>query len=701
MTYALASAVLIGSLSGCSSIIPEDVTKYPMVSGLTNQEIMDYYAKQTSFDSIVTKDVVVHEANYETYPITGDKEQKLKDMTGQAEALLGNMEYEYTEENESVLTPDSFHYIKSYLNDKKIDKGEIKSVEGALGYYFVTVEYPLSARGTGTFTQKTAYLGVNGAFVEDMFGEDSIDMGFLRNAADKLNKYYEENRINTVATLDEGSGIITFGEGNGDSELPPMNNSPEQPENPDSAGDENPDEMEAPGDDEEDADTSDTELDEQETNEDGETVEGEGETEPEEDIPVNPVNIENQVVTQRTPMLDASWFNSIVGSSKTHSAYMPALEQVYNIPENEGYIGGIGINSIGDNGLKTFNFDRNAISGTLKLVYVFKDTVDGSGNIVATNVYPTEMNINTGINSASNSVSIPEFLQTEFEKILERADRATLNIDLPALTSGHIYENVGYGVLRGYENDHVNLLKQMSTIRTVIARSNTTNEYLLEVETVKQEGARDVDCYGTYREKSFVTIKQVDNYFLITDWFTYTRQVQKEPEINPDSATEKRIVALGLSGEVSDDSKKHVNELLSDLYRASTARKLNGPYTVGDKEYERGMYDCFNSDPSMLSSESKEYMNSALRNRLLKYGTNVESEYKGIVTSWIGGADNQVELMTEELITYQGRSDALYMRVYYLVSNMEDRWVIDEMTVIEEDELSGAELDNAASRINK
>jgi hypothetical protein len=113
------------------------------------------------------------------------------------------------------------------------------------------------------------------------------------------------------------------------------------------------------------------------------------------------------------------------------------------------------------------------------------------------------------------------------------------------------------------------------------------------------------------------------------------------------------------------------------------------------------MYDCFDSDTTMLSSDEYEYMNSLLRNKLIKYGTSTPATMTGTVTSWIGGYDNQAEFMTEELITYSGTNTGYYAQVYYLVSKMNDVWVIDERTVIDDREVTGSDLDSIKSRLGQ
>ena len=200
-------------------------------------------------------------------------------------------------------------------------------------------------------------------------------------------------------------------------------------------------------------------------------------------------------------------------------------------------------------------------------------------------------------------------------------------------------------------------------------------------------------------------VQQLASKFIITDWVKVSRKLAVEPEIDPDTATLKRLVALNLSGDVSDETRVEIKNLLGALYTAGTNRLLRGPKEITNGgqtiKLEKGMYDCFDNDPSMLSTEKLEYMNSQLRNTLIKYGVNTSSLYTGTVTEWIGGYVNQAEFTTEELVTYTGTGEGQYMQVYYLVSKMNDNWVIDERKIIDEYKVSGTDLENIKARVGQ
>lgn len=708
LSLGLIGTMAVTSLTGCNLNIMDDATKYPLVSALTTQEVVDFYSEALKYDSVITKNLDVQQTTYELKDVSDDKKSKLTDLQSKAETILGNMEYEYSKENAAIVSEDTFNYIKSYLNGNKLTDGEIKSIQGALGYYFVDVDYDVTSRSIGTFTQKTSLMGINGAFVQDPYdGIDKIDSTFLSTAVDKLNTYYAANKINKQASFDESSGVFTETETDGIIDNSAVvDDTGSEIDTTDMTDEEIPQaSMNDLLDDEAESVEGTEESDEALTT-DEETTEETGETAEDEIVDTTQgVSYTTMSSDDRVCKINVEEFNNVVGSSHKNAAYMPTLSEVYNIPSNEGTIGGIGIYPSGGNGLGLFGFDRSQISGTLTLRYVFKDTVDGSGDMIGVNIYPSNETINTGFTSADSNVMIPEFLRTEFEKLLERADRANIDFILPSLLGGNIYNDMGFAVLRGYEHNSVNLLKQMSTIRQVMARDSENNSYLLEVETTRIEGPKDVDCYGTYRDKSYVVIQQQGDKFIITDWMRMSRQTVDEPSINPDSATEKRLVALNLSGEVQDSQKKAIKSLLTDWYNSGTYRVLNGPKDVNYKgqtvTVEKGMYDCFNNDTTMLSSDDKEYMNSQVRTLLTKYGSDVNATFTGTVTEWIGGYDNQAEFTTEELISYDGRSTGEYMTVYYLVSSIEGDWVIDERTVLNQQTVEGNDLTDIQSRIAK
>ena len=54
---------------------------------------------------------------------------------------------------------------------------------------------------------------------------------------------------------------------------------------------------------------------------------------------------------------------------------------------------------------------------------------------------------------------------------------------------------------------------------------------------------------------------------------------------------------------------------------------------------------------------------------------------------------------TEEIMVYGDKQAARYFRTYYLMSNMNDTWYIDEMKVLDTEELDAGDIDSYYSRI--
>lgn len=721
------------SLTGCNSFISEDVASYPLAATMTSAELVDYYAKALEYDSVVSRNVNVHETRYEVRDIEGEKSELLKDLASQCEAILGLNEYKPTEESLKLVSSDTYNYIKGVIDNEVLSDGKVQNITGALGYYFVDVQYNISSKQPGTFKDAVNIVGLNGAFHKDYLGNYIVDEQYMSVIVSRLNEYYYSNGINKCATYDANASTIKVLNDTApivSNEYAEVNPAGEYDDQSDITGDtdivdeltegtegETDDILNAPGDEnEQDTDISDIET--TETSEDSEisTEDTDNNSEEieatEEVLPVTPVEEESvqntaseiresttnyTIVTpdSRRLQLNTALINKIIGSSAGEAAMIPNLDMIYIKPGTEGTISGLGIYPAGDDGLKTFGFDRDELAGTITLRYVFKDDSEGSGDILGVNVYAIEEEITNGINMSSNNVLIPEFLQSEFEQIIERADRAIVNDDLAGMLSGNIFEDIGVGILRGYKDKNTGIQKYMSTIRQVINRDTANNSYLLEVETTTIEGAKDVDSYGTYKDISYVVVQQQGNKFIITDWCRVSRTMTNEPAIDPDSNVQKRLIALNLAGTISDDSKDDIKALLGNLYTAGTNRLLRGPKDIvvgGEtKTLNKGMYDCFSSDASILSSDELEYENSTLRNVLVKHGTDIQAVYSGTVTEWIGGYEDQAEFTTEELVTYQGLNRGYYMQVYYLAHIENDEWVIAERTVLDEYEITDAE----------
>ena len=133
----------------------------------------------------------------------------------------------------------------------------------------------------------------------------------------------------------------------------------------------------------------------------------------------------------RQSPLDVSLYNEVAGMSLTQTAMMPKLSMVYNYP-TAGSLGGYGIYPQGAFTLKEFGYNRSEMSGTATLRYVFKKDLMDPTKLDFQNVYVTSYKLDNAPEIDEQTVA-PDFVFTEAENAVERADRAICNNDIYAL----------------------------------------------------------------------------------------------------------------------------------------------------------------------------------------------------------------------------------------------------------------------------
>lgn len=725
LVVAMASVLL----TGCGNNAEQKVKEVPLQNSLTMQEVVDYYASTYKYDDTVES--IEKNSKYEFYDIEGSLRERLVDFAMQINNALTYKTYDDAIKGvkaesgidvEQLIDRSTYNYIKSYLDYMVLrEECEIASVTGAVGYYYVDVKYTYRERyDSGSFNGNIDYVGLHGAFRKDVSGLDTIDNNFLEAVVEKVNEYaelygYDERLVLGSegfavirAALDEEYNFDIFESMKEELSNVYEENNENLESNTDESNSETEEETEESSSETEDVTEEVEQTSEEETTEEVEVV-TEEETEKASIVDNNTsvkeglLSVQKGSYGERKLSYRLDVVNDIVGYSTSVLAYMPELEVVFNIPDVEGAISGNGIYPRGTMGLTDFGVVSDDVRGELTLRFVIKEDSNGTGNLTGVNVYVLSDTNDVSVEYESDGV-IPSFITEEMNKLIERADRATLDFLISPLFDGSIFTDIGVGVLRGYEYNNANVIRQMSVVRDILSRQVNSNKYLLDVETTRVEGSKGADVYARYTDKSYFTVEQIGDKFLITDVFRYSREIEDEPQIYPDSAELQRIIENGLSGEVSEEAKANVTSLLNEWYMAGTARVLNGPkevtYEGVNVTLNKGMYDCFTSNTELLSTNDKEYMNSEMRNVLTKMGTSVGAKYSGNIIQWLGGTDNQVEITTEELVAYEGMDAGVYMEVYYLVSCINGGWTINERKVLSESDVSGTELDNLKARIN-
>ena len=677
----LVVAMSIGLLSGCGKVTAENAD---LRSYASTQEVLEYYAQAMNYDTIISRNVDGEDTGYVMNEVKDDtKKAELLKVYETTKNYLASNDYVANQDTIKYLDTSNYNYIRALLNDKALEatNGDLE-VKQALGYYFITEQFKIKPSNIGSFKDTISLIGINGTFYKDYLDIDRTDNMYITNLVTKMNEYFTKEGLSYNAAFDGSALHIT----DSNSSTPIIDYSTTTIEEPE----------------QEPVVTSQAEQSTPAQTPTTETPAVPETTEVQEHVVEVPEVVDNTItesepsIASRTTGIDIKLINSVVGYGN-NTAYIPDLSIIYNYPDSNG-ISGIGLYPSGALGLSEFGFDRSSLDGTCELTFVYKEDLAGRNEFSLVNIYSPYWEITTGF-SSNNDNLIPEFLEKEFSVLIDRADRVIVNCDITGLASGSVFADVGMGVLQGYKSQYTNILRQISTVRRLISRDIKNNAYLLEVETFVQEGSKSADAYGSYKDKNYVVVQQINNDFIITDWMTMSHQMVVEPDIDPDASNLKRITALGLTGDVTDETKEQVIKLLNNLYTASTNRQLYDSYDDNGNIESYGMYDRFNSNVEMLSSSSKESINSKLRSLLVREGVATQASMYGTVTEWIGGTENQVELTTEELIVYEGKNLGTYLKCYYLVSCMEDTWVIDELQILEEESISGEAVNNTLSRL--
>lgn len=694
----------IMSLAGCSKT--QKINELPTTGFSSTKDVRDYYKAQMNYDNVVTRTSDVNYTSYEKHSVDTATSEKILAAQKAIEQLLSQNVYDPNAEGAKYMDEQAWAYFKSDIEDKELYDGIPSQVTEADGFYFVDVLYKMkSTNAIGSFTNYTPLVGINGAFVRDSSGTDYVEPYYLASICTALNNYYIEQGDQTRLNYD---GVTFTVQKDGvanvmdvpDEFYDEVVNGPAEDPNAatDTAVTADGTAATAPGDDTA-SETTDGETAEPETTDattdgatetptDGTETPADGTEVPEESGEVTVQEGWDGLITEesvsqmegRENPIDINVINSLVGASLRSRAYLPRIDLVYTVADSSA-LSGWAIYPQGSHDLVSYGYDRNGVNGECLVRYVFKQDLDDPTKILGYNAYVVSETNNYGIENSGNTVFVADYVTTELQKVIERWDRAVVNNDLPGMQSGNLLSDMGMGIDYAYKFSNGNILRRLSTMRKVLGRNTEDNTFLLDVETYTEEGSKSSDVTGTYISEYYVTVKQVGQNFYITDWALQKREMQREPDIHPDKQTQRRLVALNLSGDVSDSTREEIRSFMADYYLASN--KLAGndyEYTNnGTTVTKRGLYSLVDNDKQMLDEDARQDMLETIVNYMQKNGG--ATNYVGSITEWIGGTDTQVEIQTEELWVWKSGT-AEYQSVYYLLSHMEDQWVLDQRTVL-------------------
>ncbi len=606
MTIRIFAILLAILISGCGGVKAKELAP---VSPLSRQELIDYY-----------KDDMNHTAAYEkrTSKVYREIINK-KDVTDKTKELKLLRGYELVEgeicantyDGNMIISKNQFEYIKTVLDDKELVKDKVEKIQEGHGFYFVDVGYKIQPKATGQMGDLTKYLGIHGIFKGYDYSE--VDYSYINLVNQTLDYDAQEKSMRSTREQKFNNEVNV-------NAIDSSNNNNESME-----------------------EQIDTEKNNSET--------------------------EEAIVklSVRKPELNIRNANSLAGSAINKTAGMPELTTIYTPIYGSGLISGYGIFPQGGYELSKFGVVRSNLTGKAIIRYVYKENIEDGRNVSFVAVYPVSIIVDNKLKSIKNEI-MANAIKVEIAKVVDRADRAIMNLDLAALMSGEIFEDMGPALLYGNKGRNNYILSNISETNTICKKDN---KYLVEIQQMVYDGIKNSDLVMKYNNKYYMVIIQNEDKFVINDYMCVESKLLEDPNLGADSCYIKRLVALSSGGSISQKNKKEIEKLMESLYSSSTNRKLPG------------MYGCFNNDTELLSEDHKEYMNSKLRGLLIREGADVKSKYDGKIIKWLSGTDRQAELIADEIIQYRNKSEDIRMKTYYLVSCYKDKWVIDDMKILE------------------
>jgi hypothetical protein len=389
-------------------------------------------------------------------------------------------------------------------------------------------------------------------------------------------------------------------------------------------------------------------------------------------------------------------FNTIVGSSNEQMAAVPYIDMVYEPVEPVGSLSGYGVFAEGAYGLRDFGYNRADYgTGNIKITFVFKQNAQKRDKFDYSYCYINEYT--TNINMPDKNIVQSSYIDGMLDVAIERADRAIIDKDSPALMGKGIFEPSDLGLRELELRNASNVLSFMTKRVKTLDRKD--KEYLVELERTSESSPRGLGNTAKYKDKYYAVIRQDGVDFKINDIVWVSRTLERIPEPDGDDSITRRLTSLNLAGEVTDQSKAEITEMMNKL-TAGINNRVATDKTTDDGSPVYGIFSRFDDDKALLSTEKGEYLKSKLLTRMNRFGSDKNVNVNLKFTEWLGGYNDQVEFETEELYTYDGTDKGMFVRNYYLVSHYGKEWVIDDIVPIEEKEVSGADLEQYKSLLN-
>ena len=372
--------------------------------------------------------------------------------------------------------------------------------------------------------------------------------------------------------------------------------------------------------------------------------------------------------------------------------YIPETQVVFNVPEYET-LSGYQIYKEGED----IEGTRGEI-GALELVFVYKHNLETNEYDYHT-VYISQYE--TGIEKEEIATFVPEYIKKQVDILIERISRSWSNCDITGLTCGDLIYPQDLGIKLLLQRDATTLLNSDMYVKKYLERNG--NRYLVELEQMSTEMAKGTATTGcTYLRTYLAEIEIRNAKCVLMDMYLTKIKLLSMPEVNIDKGSMKKLFAIQMvmQDTLTDEVKEEVKAELRKLQIALTIRNMNDnvqedgiTINKGDNGIERyGINTRFNTDRTILGEkEFAEYI-AELTSRVTRYGGDIPCRVSIRVREWISGNDEQVELLTDELYDYNKKS-ATKLNRYMILSKFKNKWQIDEMKIVGENEVPASELE--------
>lgn len=652
----------------------------PLVDPMSKQEVLSYYEEEMKIKNVVKRTSANTEDVIEFRELTGDESKVVDAKILETEMVLGKDKYET-----HIEVPLSmYHYIRSQIDDKRLDRSKIVYRGASREYYVADVEYTARAKGEAEFKEPAKYLGVHGAFRQDRLGNDYIDKTYINRVELAISEAVEEQyqMLGTGKMTVEELIIKAIERNKKEEELEGSSYQSSNGSDEHKDGDEETQDVTQSAENRETntssmAPSSDnlpnisTSSVPEFVDEDGNGIDdNDGRTLSEYQEQVNAQNsyggYNTSATVDKEPVYkldetNVSIYNQIIGSSLASSAYMPNLDLILVPSANEGTISGNGI-YVNRDSFSTFGVDYSKIAYKYIIRYIFKKEI-GTEVLKFSDAYVKGVESNA--QDFEKSDIFPAFVENKIAVALERENRIVSNDNIAGSLSKTTIDNMRYSIATSYQNKYKKLHNISSEIAQYIERNG--NLWLVKNTVAYQESVLNSENGpATYIENRWYVIEQKGSEFIIKDTIMLDKKCLKEPELAFSNSETRRYVYLALSGPLSERTKVEIKDAMSVWFDSINRR--NGS----------DIQKMLNTDPDVMTTAKREKIFYTVKDMLEKMGSTAKTQHYGAITEWIGGAGDQAEIITEEVIVYEGTGYAQVMTNYYLVSN-NNGWVIDEL----------------------